>query len=130
MPRTSQTPIPTAYIRGGSSKAVFFHEVDIPPPGPLRDTVLKRVMGIPDPIQIDGLGGAKAVTSKIAIINRSNRPNIDVDYTFAQVGVSNDVISYDANCGNISAGVGPFATEEGLVDTFRPGRSLSKDMRT
>lgn len=124
MVRSDQTKIPAAFIRGGSSKAVFFHEHVLPPCGPLRDRVLKRVMGTPDPLQIDGMGGTKAVTSKIAILSPSNRPDADVDYTFVQVGVSADAIGYDANCGNISAGVGPFAIEEGLVKTFREGKTL------
>ncbi|KAL2837819.1 PrpF protein [Aspergillus pseudodeflectus] len=111
-----------AYYRGGSSKAVFFHEGDLPPPGAARDKLLKRVMGTPDPIQVDGLGGSRAITSKIAIIRPSDRPDVDVDYTFAQVGVHQDVISYNVNCGNISAAVGPFAIEEGLeVRIFHTG---------
>ena len=122
--RADQTAIPAAYIRGGSSKAVFFHEADIPLEGPLRDAVLKRVMGTPDPIQIDGMGGSKAVTSKIAIVKRSNRADADIDYTFAQSGVRDDKIDYSANCGNISAAVGPFAIDEGLLPQARPGRSL------
>lgn len=124
MVRSDQTRIPAAFIRGGSSKAVFFHEHDLPPHGSTRDRVLKRVMGTPDPLQIDGMGGTKAVTSKIAIISPSTRSDIDIDYTFVQVGVSADAIGYDANCGNISAGVGPFAIEEGLVKTFREGKTL------
>lgn len=119
-----QIRIPVTYMRGGSSKALFFHEHDIPPPGLERDSVLKRAMGTPDPLQIDGMGGTRAVTSKIAIIRSSARTDADVDYTFAQVGVSNDFINYNGNCGNISSAVGPFAIEEGLVKTFRPGLSF------
>jgi 2-methylaconitate cis-trans-isomerase PrpF/2-methylcitrate dehydratase PrpD len=130
MVRDDQTTIPAAYVRGGSSKAVFFHEKDLPPAGPLRDMVLKRIMGTPDPIQIDGMGGTKAVTSKIAIIRLSEREDADVDYTFAQVGVRDDVIGYDANCGNISAGVGPFAIDEGLLKTFRKGRSIESTVKS
>jgi 2-methylaconitate cis-trans-isomerase PrpF len=98
--RADQVAIPAAWIRGGSSNAVFYHEKDIPPEGPLRDRVLKRVMGTPDPIQIDGLGGAKAVTSKIAIIRPSEREDADIDYIFAQSGIKYDDIDYSANCGN------------------------------
>lgn len=98
--RSDHIAISAAWIRGGSSNAVFYHEKDIPPEGPLRDRVLKRVMGTPDPIQIDGLGGAKAVTSKIAIIRQSKRADADVDYIFAQSGVRDNVIDYTANCGN------------------------------
>lgn len=99
-PRADQVSIPAAWVRGGSSNAVFYHEKDIPPEGPLRDRMLKRVMGTPDPIQIDGLGGSKAVTSKIAIIRPSERSDADIDYIFAQSGVKLDDIDYTANCGN------------------------------
>jgi 2-methylaconitate cis-trans-isomerase PrpF len=77
-------------------------------------------MGSPDPIQIDGLGGSRLITSKIAIIKRSSRPDADVDYTFAQVDPARGVVAYDANCGNISAGVGPFAVDERLVEVVEP----------
>ncbi|KAH8689361.1 PrpF protein, partial [Talaromyces proteolyticus] len=122
MPGHDQYGLPVAYYRGGTSKALFFREENLPKPGPQRDKILKRVMGSPDPLQIDGMGGSKAVTSKIAIIKRSARDDADVDYTFAQVGTADNVISYDANCGNISAAVGPFAIDEGLT-TYRPGSS-------
>ena len=125
-PRSDQVAIPAAWIRGGSSNAVFYHEKDISPEGPIRDRVLKRVMGTPDPIQIDGIGGAKAVTSKIAIIRKSEREDAAIDYIFAQSGVAIDTIDYTANSGNISSGVGPFAIDEGLLakSQFREGRSL------
>lgn len=131
-PRKDQISIPAAWIRGGSSNAVFYHEKDIPPEGPIRDRVLKRVMGTPDPIQIDGLGGSKAVTSKIAILRPSQRDDADIDYIFAQSGVAIDEIDYTANCGNISSGVGPFAIDEGLVPkkAFREGRSVDPKVRT
>ena len=96
----------------------------------MRDRLLKRVMGTPDPIQIDGLGGAKAVTSKIAIIRPSKRHDADIDYVFAQSGVRDDMIDYSANCGNISSGVGPFAIDERLVSDFRKGKSLDPKIRT
>ena len=128
--RSDQVSIPAAWVRGGSSNAVFYHEKDIPPEGPVRDRVLKRVMGTPDPIQIDGLGGAKAVTSKIAILRPSKRDDADIDYIFAQSGVRDDAIDYSANCGNISSGVGPFAIDEGLVKHFRKGRSIDPKVRT
>lgn len=129
-PRSDQVAIPAAWIRGGSSNAVFYHEKDIPPEGPMRDRILKRVMGTPDPIQIDGMGGAKAVTSKIAVIRTSKRDDADIDYIFAQSGVNDDIIDYTANCGNISSGVGPFAIDEGLVSDFRKGRSLDPKIPT
>jgi 2-methylaconitate cis-trans-isomerase PrpF len=115
-----QTEIPCVLMRGGTSKALFFHESDIPPPGPARDRMLKRAMGTPDVLQIDGMGGSKLVTSKIAIIKKSQRADADVDYTFAQVDVERDLIGYDANCGNISSAVAPFSIDEALVDVTEP----------
>jgi 2-methylaconitate cis-trans-isomerase PrpF len=88
-----QYGIPAAYIRGGTSKPVFLSKSVIPSPGPLRDRVLKRIMGSPDPMQIDGIGGTRVVTSKIAIVSPSTREGIDVDYEFAQVGISQDDIA-------------------------------------
>ncbi|OKL63947.1 hypothetical protein UA08_00679 [Talaromyces atroroseus] len=129
MEKRNSYGIPTAFYRGGTSKALFFHEDVLPAPGPARDRLLKRVMGSPDPLQLDGMGGSKAVTSKIAIVKKSSRENIDVDYTFAQVGIADDTIFYGGNCGNISAAVGPFAIEEGLVE-FRPGVSLDPQTRS
>ena len=87
-------------------------------------------MGSPDPLQIDGMGGSHIVTSKIAIIRPSDRDDADVDYTFAQVGIENNTVGYTGNCGNISAGVGPFAIDEGLVKEKRPGVSPDPDVRT
>lgn len=128
--RKDQLSVPVAYVRGGSSKALFFHEHDVPPEGPDRDRFLKRAMGTPDPIQIDGMGGTKAVTSKIAIVRPSKRDDADIDYLFVQTGVKDDLIDYSANCGNISSGVGPFAIDEGLVREFRKGQSVDPKMRT
>ncbi|KAK7448010.1 hypothetical protein CaCOL14_007357 [Colletotrichum acutatum] len=105
------------FIRGGTSKALFFHAKDLPESGIARDRFLIRVMGSPDPGQIDGMGGGRIVISKVAIVQPSERPDADVDYTFAQVGLDEATVSYDANCGNISAGVGPFAINEGLLKT-------------
>lgn len=114
-------PVPpsvsSTFIRGGTSKALFFHEKDLPSPGPIRDQLLIRLMGSPDPTQIDGMGGTRIVTSKAAIIAPSKRPDADVDYTFCQVGLGESTVDYDGNCGNISSGVGPFAINEGLVHT-------------
>lgn len=118
-PTSNPRSVPATYIRGGTSKAVFFHEKDIPPPGPGRDKFLIRIIGSPDPMQIDGMGGSHVVTSKIAIIKPSDRDDADVDYTFAQVSIDSATIGYSANCGNISAGVGPFAINEGLVKGFK-----------
>lgn len=115
-----QVTIRCTLLRAGTSKGVFLHEQDIPAPGPVRDAVLKRIMGTPDVMQIDGLGGTHLVTSKMAIIKRSNHPNADIDYTFAQTDIDRDVIDYKGNCGNISTGVGPFAIDAGLVDITEP----------
>lgn len=115
--------IPSIYIRGGTSKALFFHDRDLPPPGKLRDALLLRIMGSPDPMQIDGMGGTHIVTSKVAVIAPSQQENADVDYTFYQVSTENAIVSSTGNCGNISAGVGPFAINEGIVKSFREGVS-------
>ncbi|GLA19666.1 hypothetical protein AnigIFM62618_007784 [Aspergillus niger] len=129
MPKSSQYSLPATYYRGGTSKALFFREDVLPGPGPQRDRLLKRAMGSPDPLQLDGMGGSKAVTSKIAIVRPSTQSDADIAFTFAQVGVARDFIHYGANCGNISAAVGPFAIEEGLVQ-FRPGRSVDTTVKT
>lgn len=115
-----QVGIRCVLMRGGTSKALFFHEADIPPPGQTRDRILKRAMGTPDVLQIDGMGGSRLVTSKIAIIKKSEQSDADVDYTFAQADVERDRIGYDANCGNISSAVAPFAIDEGLVTAVEP----------
>ena len=111
----SQTRIPCLMMRGGTSKGAYFLDDDLPTPGPLRDRVLLAVMGSPDTRQIDGIGGADSLTSKVAIIRPSQRDGADVDYLFAQVLVDEARVDYGQNCGNILAGVGPFAIERGLV---------------
>ncbi|MFB7087871.1 2-methylaconitate cis-trans isomerase PrpF family protein [Streptomyces sp. NPDC056296] len=115
MAHPDQQAIRCVLMRAGTSKGLFFVESDLPSPGPERDRVLKRLMGTPDVLQVDGLGGSRPITSKVAIIARSDRPGADIDYTFAQVGIETDEVSYNGNCGNISSGVGPFAIDEGLV---------------
>jgi 2-methylaconitate cis-trans-isomerase PrpF len=120
MAAPEQTEVPCVLMRGGTSKAIFFHEADLPPAGATRDAFLKRAMGTPDPLQIDGLGGSTLSTSKVAIVARSQRDDADVDYTFVQLGVTRDEASYDGNCGNISSAVGPFAIDEGLVRAIEP----------
>lgn len=117
---TDQVAIRCTILRGGTSKGVYLFEHDIPPPGPLRDQLLKCIMGTPDLLQIDGLGGARLIASKIAIVKRSARPDADVDYTFAQVDPERDQVIYTSNCGNISAGVGPFAIDAGMVAATAP----------
>ena len=107
--------LPVTIMRGGTSKGVYILQSDLPGDKAQWDPLLLRLMGSPDKKQIDGLGGAQSVTSKVAIIKRSDRPDADVDYTFAQVSVDKPLVSYKGNCGNISSGVGPFAIEKGLV---------------
>ena len=111
-----QIGIRCSVMRGGTSKGIFFFRDDLPPSGPALDRLLKRVMGTPHPMQIDGIGGSNLLTSKIAIIGEPTVPDADIDYTFAQVEVLRDVVDYAGNCGNISAAVGPFAIEAGLVE--------------
>ncbi len=113
--------VPVWIVRGGTSKGVFFRQEDVPPAGPQRDAVIMAVMGSGDPRQIDGLGGADVLTSKIAIVGPSSVPDADVDYTFGQVGVERLAISWAENCGNISSGVGVFAVLQGLVKPADPG---------
>lgn len=107
----AQRGIPCLWMRGGTSKAACFLADDLPADPVRRDAVLLAVMGSPDPRQIDGIGGADPLTSKVAIIRRSARPDADVDYLFAQVNVAAATVDYGQNCGNILAAVGPFAIE-------------------
>ena len=116
MRKNSVTRLPVTIMRGGTSRGVYILESDLPENREQWDALLLRLMGSPDKKQIDGLGGAQSVTSKVAIIKRSDRPDADVDYTFAQVSVDKPLVSYKGNCGNISSGVGPFAIEKGLVE--------------
>ncbi|WP_434775016.1 2-methylaconitate cis-trans isomerase PrpF [Pseudomonas oryzihabitans] len=118
-----QLRIPAVYMRGGSSKGVFFHARDLPPAGPARDALLLRVIGSPDPYgkQIDGMGGATSSTSKVVVITPSCRPDCDVDYLFGAPAIESPVIDWSGNCGNLSAAVGPFAISEGLVEAPRDG---------
>lgn len=110
-----QDTVRCVLMRGGTSKGLYFHESALPEPGPARDRLLIRLMGSPDVLQIDGLGGSRPITSKVAIVAPSTRDDADVDYTFAQVAIDTEEIGYSGNCGNISSGVGPFAIDEGLV---------------
>jgi 2-methylaconitate cis-trans-isomerase PrpF len=115
-----QKYVPCMIIRGGTSKGLYFLDRDLPPAGEDRDHVLLALMGSPDPRQIDGLGGAASVTSKAAILGPSDREDVDVEYTFAQVSIDKPVVSYAGNCGNISSGAGPFAIESGLIPAAGP----------
>lgn len=110
--------LPVTLLRGGTSKGVYLLEKDLPANRKEWDGLLLRLMGSPDKKQIDGLGGSQSVTSKVAILRKSDRPDADVDYTFAQVSVDKAVVSYGGNCGNISSGVGPFAIEKKLVSAL------------
>jgi len=121
----AQIKIPATYMRGGTSKGVFFKLDDLPVAaqsvGTARDQLLLRVIGSPDPYakQIDGMGGATSSTSKIVIISRSERLHHDVDYQFGQVAIEAPFVDWSGNCGNLSAAVGPFAIAQGLVDPAR-----------
>lgn len=118
--------VPAVYMRGGTSKGVFFKTGDLPPPGAARDRLLLRVMGSPDPYakQMDGMGGASSSTSKAVLLSRSSQPDCDVDYLFGQVSVNRPVVDWSGTCGNLAAAVGPFAIEEGLVDAPRNGTAV------
>ena len=120
-----QIKIPATYMRGGTSKGVFFNVHALPAvfqvPGPDRDAMLLRVIGSPDPYakQIDGMGGATSSTSKSVLVQKSNRADHDVDYLFGQVSIDQPFVDWSGNCGNLSAAVGPFAINEGLIDSAR-----------
>jgi len=120
-----QIKIPATYMRGGTSKGVFFRLQDLPEAaqvaGAARDALLLRVIGSPDPYgkQIDGMGGATSSTSKTVIVSRSSRPDHDVDYLFGQVAIDKAFVDWSGNCGNLSAAVGPFAISNGLIDATR-----------
>lgn len=122
---TPQIRIPATYMRGGTSKGVFFRLQDLPAtaqtPGAARDALLLRVIGSPDPYgkQIDGLGGATSSTSKTVILSHSGRPDHDVDYLFGQVAIDRAFVDWSGNCGNLSAAVGAFAINSGLVHPSR-----------
>ena len=125
MTHPPQTKIPATYMRGGTSKGVFFNLADLPEaaqvPGAARDALLLRVIGSPDPYekQIDGMGGATSSTSKTVILSRSSRAYHDVDYLFGQVSIVKPFVDRSGNCGNLSAAVGPFAISSGLIDASR-----------
>lgn len=125
MAHAAQMSIPATYMRGGTSKGVFFTLSDLPPaaqqPGEARDRLLLRVMGSPDPYekQIDGMGGATSSTSKAVILSKSTSPEHDVDYLFGQVSIDKPFVDWSGNCGNLSAAVGPYAVANGLVDPAR-----------
>lgn len=125
MPHAPQIKIPATYIRGGTSKGVFFKRTDLPEaaqvPGEARDKILLRVIGSPDPYgkQTDGMGGATSSTSKTVILDKSDQPDHDVDYLFGQVSIDKPFVDWSGNCGNLTAAVGSFAISNGLVDVSR-----------
>ncbi|CAI8751921.1 2-methyl-aconitate isomerase [Pseudomonas sp. IT-P74] len=125
MAHAAQIKIPATYMRGGTSKGVFFSLKDLPEaaqvPGPARDALLLRVIGSPDPYdkQIDGMGGATSSTSKTVILSKSIKADHDVDYLFGQVSIDKPFVDWSGNCGNLSAAVGSFAVSNGLVDASR-----------
>lgn len=116
--------IPCVIMRGGTSKGIFLKANNLPREEGERNRVVMAIFGSPDVRQIDGLGGADPLTSKLAIIGPSTHPEADIDYTFAQVGIKQAVIDYSGNCGNISSAVGPFAIDEGLVRAVEPLTSV------
>ncbi|AQZ98531.1 putative methylaconitate Delta-isomerase PrpF [Comamonas kerstersii] len=121
----TQIKIPAIYMRGGTSKGVFFRRQDLPAearqPGPVRDAILLRTLGSPDPYgkQIDGMGNASSSTSKAVILSASSRPDHDVDYLFGQVSIDQPLVDWSGNCGNLSAAVGPCAIHMGLIPAQR-----------
>ena len=125
MAHAPQIKIPATYMRGGTSKGVFFSLTDLPAsaqtPGLSRDRLLMRVIGSPDPYgqQIDGMGGATSSTSKTVILSKSSKPGHDVDYLFGQVAIDKAFVDWSGNCGNLSGAVGPFAIRNGLVEASR-----------
>lgn len=131
---TSQTAIPCLLMRGGTSKGPFFNEADLPADIPTRDKVLLAVLGSPDKRQIDGLGGAHPLTSKVGIVRKSTTPGVDLDFLFAQLQPDKDTVDTTPNCGNMLAAVVPFALETGMLaaqgdtSTFRV-LTLNTDMQ-
>jgi probable AcnD-accessory protein PrpF len=130
-----QLRIPATYMRGGTSKGVFFRLADLPEaarmPGPARDALLLRVIGSPDPYgkHTDGMGGATSSTSKCVIIGPSTRPGHDVDYLYGQVSIDSAFVDWSGNCGNLSSAVGPFAIAHGFIDAGRIPRNGSCTVR-
>ncbi|RBP84034.1 PrpF protein, partial [Cytobacillus firmus] len=118
-----QIKIPAVYMRGGTSKGVFFLPEDLPSDPSERDKALLRVIGSPDPYgqHIDGMGGATSSTSKVVIVSKSKRPGYDINYLFGQVAIGQPLVDWSGNCGNLTSAVGPFAISRGLIDAPRDG---------
>lgn len=117
---SDQFRVPCVIMRGGTSKGIYLKTNDLPADPVKRDKIILAIFGSPDVRQIDGLGGADPLTSKLAIIGPPTHPDADVDYTFAQVSINDSHVDYNGNCGNISSGVGPFAIDESLVRAVEP----------
>ena len=117
---SEQRRIPLVIMRGGTSKGIYIKKNDLPTDPAERDATILRIFGSPDVRQIDGLGGADPLTSKLAIIGPATRDDADVDYTFAQISLTDAKVDFGGNCGNISSGVGPFAIDEGMVQITEP----------
>ncbi len=115
-----RTTYPCTIMRGGTSKGIFLREKDLPRDAALRDRIILAIFGSPDLRQIDGLGGADSLTSKLAIIAPAEEPDRDIDYTFGAVGIEEAFVDYSSNCGNISSAVGPYAVDKGLVKAVEP----------
>ena len=122
----TQRRVPAVYMRGGTSKGVFFHAHDLPADPVKRDTILLRVVGSPDVYgkHIDGMGGATSSTSKVVLISKSSRPDCDVDYLYGGVSIEKPVVDWSGNCGNLTAAVGPFAISEKLVEAPMNGSAM------
>ena len=122
----AQIRIPATFMRGGSSKGVFFHASDLPDDQEARDRIFLRAIGSPDPYgrQLNGMGGGVSSVSKAVIIGKPSRPDADLDYTFAQVAIGEPVVDYASNCGNLSSAVGPFAIDTGLLPSHGAARQV------
>lgn len=117
--------IPGVLFRGGTSKGFFVRKGVLPDPGPLRDELVLELFGSPDPLQVDGIGGAKSHTSKLMIVGPASREDVDVVYTFGQVAVEDPVVDWGGNCGNLTGAVGAFAVHQGVVDADPPAADLT-----
>ncbi|WP_336000437.1 2-methylaconitate cis-trans isomerase PrpF family protein [Halorientalis halophila] len=121
---TQQGTVDGMLIRGGTSKGLYVAPEELPPAGDRRDRLLVELFGTPDPLQIDGLGGGNSHTSKVMVVEASDRPEIDVEYTFGQIAVENPTVDWTGNCGNLTSGVGVYAILNGLVEADAPEANL------
>ncbi|WP_308817363.1 PrpF domain-containing protein [Pseudonocardia alni] len=128
----AQSWVRASYMRGGTSKGLFFREEDLPEPGPERDDLFLAVTGSPDPYgrQLDGMGGGVSSLSKVVSVRASGRTDVDLEYTFGQVAVDRPLVDYSGNCGNLSSAVGPFAVDEGLLGPVPDGEVTLRILNT